>query len=146
MKKLEPTAQKSEDKSDQIKDGSLKELVRGIIRSNNLSANDEKQFIKEIETQFVRETRQAFCKALGKRNHELKEYIIKKVLETNERKTAEDIALDYSPDRTHVQEVTKAMQELLAHNILRIRKDRTLDCYNGMVKVVIMKEMMIHRT
>ena len=83
---------------------------------------------------------QAFCKALGKDKHEIKEYVIKEVLsETKGTKTVEEISFGYH-DRSQIQGVIEAIQEFLGHNVLRITKYRTLLCYNKTAEKVLRGE------
>ena len=130
----------------------MKELVRGIIRSRNFTKKEKDDLIKETKCQFHREMRQALCKVLCKGNkhekdekrkndskHEIKEYIIRDVLNATEAKnpkTVEDIAFGY-PDHSEIESVIAAIQEFLVHNVLRITKHRTLRCYSKVARDVL---------
>ena len=114
----------NEDKSNEIKDESKRMLIRVIITSYN------------FKQQFIREMKQALCKALGKDKHKIKKFIIQQVLKAKETKTVEEIAFLYH-DSTKIHEVIDAIKELLRYNVLRINKDRVLLCYNKTAKEVL---------
>ena len=126
----------TEDRSDALKDGTVKCTIKAILHEwiwwNEFSG--------EIKRQFVREMEQAFCKVLGndKGGWKLKVYIINSVLEMKETKTVEDIAVGYAKKQgSSTQEVIEAIQDFLDNNVLRITKYRTLFCYNKMAEEVL---------
>ena len=125
-----------EDKSEEITDPGMKELIRGIIRSLQYTRKESEDLIRMTTEQFNREMRQAVCKVLCKGHQDIKKYIAETVLKATNPITVEDIALRYA-DRSHIEEVIAAIQEFLDHNVLRITKYRTLLCYNKAADVVL---------
>eukprot|EP00731_Ephydatia_muelleri_P001482 Em0001g1482a len=110
-------------------------VIAGILEWNWLN-----ELAAKIKRGFVREMEQAFCKVLGNDTYRwsLKEYIITSVLETKENRTVEQIALSYAKrHNTSPQSVIKVIQEFLNNNVLRITKDRTLQCYNKVAEELL---------
>ena len=112
------------------------ETVESVVQNVHKQAEAEQDVVKDITKQFEREMLEALFNALAdKDSPEIKEYVIKEVLGTEE-KTIEDITLPYRSNSSQ-QTVKNAIQQLLSHNVLRISKNRTLHPYNVMAKKVL---------
>ena len=124
-----------EDKSKEIKPESKRKIICDMIKLYNF---DKMNKIDLFRQQFSREMKQAFCKALGNDNHEIKRFVIIEVLEGNGKRTVEEIALKYEK-RTEIEQVVTSIKELLRHNVLRITKQRELCCYNKIMEELLME-------